>query len=165
MTKKVRDEAIERVGRALYGKHWIGPLQTREWNIGKDSDQLRSGRALFLPPSGKEASRIAAACFRYHASDLQTGQVYCWLHEQGIKMDEFNSDVFEAWFRSAFPSAPKSSTEARQRAVRAELQASGRPGRGGVNLTKFCDNVRKRCGLRFNQKTIERDVRAILRAT
>jgi hypothetical protein len=161
MSKKQRDEAIEIVGRALYGSHWIGELQSREWKIGKAHP---GNGILSLPSSGKQAAAIAAARFRSQGSDEQSGQVFRWLHEQGINCvpGEFDASAFNAWFAKKFPAAARSATTSRVDAVRALLKAGHRPGRGGpISWKAFCGRTRARCGQRCDDKTIKRDVQTI----
>jgi hypothetical protein len=157
---KSRDDAIERVGRALYGQQWIGELKTREWKIGK----FHGDPVTDLPPSGKSAAAIAAARFRSHGSDLQYAQVFRWLHKQKIECapHEFDAAAFDVWFRRKFPHAQNGATASRVKAVRALLQKGHRPGRGGnVVWKKFCDLVRTTSAQRCDDKTIKRDVAAV----
>jgi hypothetical protein len=152
-------EAIERVGRELYGDLWIGELATKEWKIGKKSgaDHYRTTR---LPSSGKQAATIARAHFRSRASAEQYEQVSRWLTEQ-LPNPHFNfATDFEPWFRKKFPHAPRNSSETRRAAVRAALKAGLRPGRGGnIDWKSFCKDIAKRTGLNFDEKTIKRDMK------
>lgn len=126
---RARDEAMERVGRALYGQQWIGELKPKEWEIGK----FRGDLVTALPSSGRSAAAKAAARFRTHGSELQYVQVCLWLHEQGIDYSpaSFDAVTFEAWFRKKFPRAQNNSTASRLSAVRILLNKGQRPGRGG----------------------------------
>jgi hypothetical protein len=160
MTKKTRDEAIERVGQALYGHHWIGELAPKEWRTGKDNGS--NHRAVVpLPSAGKSAARIATACFRSRASKEQFEQAIHWLHEQGFDLapSTFDAQAFEQWFRKKFPEAPVSSTTLRVNAVCTELRAGRRPGRGGnIGWNEFCDLIRTKSRQRCDDRTIKRDV-------
>jgi hypothetical protein len=165
MTKKARDEAIERVGRAFYGPHWVGELKTREWEIGKDNGRNDHCATVALPTSGKSAAKIASACFRSRASVEQYDQVFRWLREQGIDCGPNGFDVgaFEKWFRKKFPDAPSSATASRIRVVQSLLQEGRRPGRGGnISWKRFCDLARAKWGGRCDDKTIKRDVAEII---
>lgn len=161
MSKKQRDQAIDLVGRALYGSHWIGELNSREWRIGKAHP---GNGVISLPSSGSQAAAIATARFRSEGSDEQFGQVFRWLHEQGINCvpGEFDASGFNVWFTKKFPSAARRPTTSRVEAVRALLKAGRRPGRGGtISWKAFCDQTRARCGQRCDDKTIKRDVQKI----
>jgi hypothetical protein len=161
MTKKARNEAIERVGRALYGLGWVGELKTREWEIGKSNGRNEHCATVALPTSGKSAAKIANACFRSRASIEQYDQVFRWLHEQGVNCGSSGFDVgaFEKWFRKKFPDAPPSTTASRIGVVQGLLLAGRRPGRGGnIRWKRFCDLVRAKWGGRCDDKTIKRDV-------
>lgn len=163
MSKKQRDEAIERVGHALYGQYWIGVLGTREWKISK-TYKAESHPTAELPQPGTKAAAVATACFRSKASDLQNAQVFRWLSEQGINCEphRFDAVVFDAWLAKKFPSAAPSTTSKRVNAVRTLLREGHQPGRGGnIVWEKFGDLARKRSGLRFDNKTIKRDVQKI----
>lgn len=160
MKKPPHHEAVERVGRALYGELWIGELRKREWQVGKDY-RAEWNAIVTLPSSGKSATAIAKACFRSRASKEQYEQVFHWLQQEF--QGDYASD-FETWFRKKFPTAPLSSTEIRQTTVRAALASGQRPGRGGnVRWDKFCDAIRKQSGQRCDDKTIKRDVAEISR--
>jgi hypothetical protein len=159
--KPAHHEAIERVGRELYGSLWIGELATKEWRTGKKSgaDHYRTAH---LPSSGKQAATIAIAHFRSRASAEQYEQVSRWLADQFDRHLNFTSD-FDAWFRKKFPSAPLNSTEIRKNAVRAALAAGQRPRRGGnTDWKSFLKGIEARTGLSFDLKTIQRDVDELL---
>jgi hypothetical protein len=162
------DKRIERVGRALYGGFWMGQLKKEEWEIAKDS---RAGETIpkrtsaghqptitiALPSSGKEATTIARARFRYRASDEQCGQVIRWLND--LRILDGSASEFDAWFREQFPETPLSPTEKRRNAVQTALDAGLLPGHGGnIDWKSFRKDVEARTGLVFDEKTIKRDV-------
>jgi hypothetical protein len=156
--KSARDEAIERVGRALYGKHWIGEQEAGEWRIAKFYG--RAGVPLTLPKQAKLAVERARGCFRHHASDLQYGVVFQWLHERGVDCspEAFRPRDFERWFHATFPDELGPSLR-RKQAVREALDSGQKPGRGGnVVWDDFCANIRERTGAGWDDRTIKRDV-------
>jgi hypothetical protein len=153
-----RDEAIERVGRALYGKHWIGEQEAGESRIGKIYG--KAGIPLTLPKQAKSAAERARACFRHHASDLQFGMVFRWLRELGVDFspEAFKPRDFERWFHATFPEEVQPSLR-RKQAVREALESGQKPGRGGnIVWDDFCENVRERTGVGWDDRTIKRDV-------
>jgi hypothetical protein len=159
---EARDKAIERVGRALLGELWIGELATKEWKAGKKSGADHY-RTTHLPSSGKRAAMIARAHFRSRASAEQYEQVSRWLAKE-LPNPHFNfATDFEPWFRKKFPNAPLNSTEIRKNAVHAAWKAGQRPGRGGnIDWKSFHKDLEARMGLKFDLKTIKRDVKDLL---
>jgi hypothetical protein len=102
MPKRDRDQALEAVGRPLYGHHWIGELGKREWELGPKyrADVWGAPRRSFeLPSPAKGAAATAQALFRAHAADFQVEQVLRWMREPGIDCtpDGFASGTFERW--------------------------------------------------------------------
>jgi hypothetical protein len=162
MSKKDRDEAIERVGRQLYGKLWIGDLRTQAWELTRRARNL--GDLVDLPANPKEAANVAQARLLNLASGLQNGQVLRWLAQQGVNCvaSSFDRAKFEAWFRKTFDEQIGSATDKRQAAVRELLEAGRRPGRGGCSWKEFDEQVRARTGMDFDIKTLRRDVDEIL---
>src|SRR6266481_7329230 len=145
MSKKDRDEAIECVGRQLYGDLWIGDLGTQEWELTHRDRNL--GELVDLPANPKEAAKVARARLRNFTSDLQNGQVLRWLAQQDVNCvaSSFDRAKFEAWFRETFSEQIGSPTEKRRAAVREVLEAGRRPGRGGDSTWKeFDEQVRAR---------------------
>jgi hypothetical protein len=153
--KSERDKAIERVGRALYGGLWIGELKTEEYELGKaNSANHHPTMTIDLPSSGKEATTIARARFRWRASDEQFGQVIRWLNN--LRILDGSATEFDAWFVREFPDV---STQRRKDAVREALNSGLRPGRGGtVSWEEFGNRVRIQSGQVCDDRTIMRDV-------
>jgi hypothetical protein len=161
-----RGERIDRVGRALYGWLWSGKLNTEEWEIGRANRTDRHPAVIDLPPSGKEAATIAQACFRYRASDEQTGTVIRWLNDSrfnGVRILDLSAPEFEVWFLREFPDV---STQRRKDTVRELWESGRRPGRGGNETWEtFCNLVREQSGQQCDDRTIQRDVEELLRAS
>ena len=155
-----RSKRIERVGRALYGWDWIGELKTEECDIGRANRTDRHPAVIDLPPSGKEAATIAQACFRYRASDEQTGTVIRWLNDfrfNGVRILDLSVSEFETWFVREFPDV---SAQRRKDAVREAVNSGLRPPPlgGTISWKKFCIHVREQSGQVCDDRTIMRDV-------
>jgi hypothetical protein len=167
--KKDRDEALERVGRWLYGALWPGELNESDWKIGRryERAETRLKTPVSLPKDPKKALRNARADFRSHASAFQYWQVGHWLwHEHALDMTVagFDSAKFEAWFRKNIGVRRGTVTETRKTAVENVLRRVGRPGRGGsIGWKELYRHVRKECGKKWTDQTIKRDVDEILR--
>ncbi len=162
MSKKARDAAIDRVGREFYGELWIGSLKTPEWKLGKKHNQ--EGIPKTLQANSLQAAKIANACFRSWASDIQNGHVFDWLKAQKINLSpgSFDAPGFDAWFQKKFKHVPLGPTAARRNAVMKRLKSGELPGRGGAIVWKrFCDAVRADCKHPWDDKTIKRDVKEL----
>jgi len=166
MSKEARDKAVARVGKALYGSLWVGTLADLEWERAGELGG-RDGAPISLPMDVRSAKDAALACFRTHAADIQVGQVLRWLREQGIDCEaaRFDADKFNLWFKKAFAAARIPPKEARSIAIRKLLAEGHQPGRGGnIPLKRFCVMVRAECGMHCDNKTVERDLKAIRKA-
>jgi hypothetical protein len=163
MSKKDRDEAINRAGQSLFGESWIGELAKSEWERGRHHIDGDHSRGRPLPSSAKEAVRAARAALRCSISAFQYGQVFRWLESEGIDTAPaaFNRAGFERWFSKKFGSGDNTASGRRRASVRKLLKTLS-PGRGGRDRWKtFCDAVRKDCDRAFDDKTIKRDVKEI----
>lgn len=145
-----RNEAIERIGKWLYGDDWIGELNRQEWQLGRQADDL--------PADPKAAARAARARFRNRASDEQYELVFRWL-QVTWKIDclNFNAAQFEEFWKEHFPQVA-TIKDARLAAIRKRWNEGERP---GANRTwkEFTNDVCSDCGAQYDVKTIRNDVR------
>jgi hypothetical protein len=165
---KDADDAIDQVGRALYGELWLREVSKADWETS-NSYGMPGAKPVGLPVPASTAARHAQARLRSLITYLQLIQVYQFLYEQGIELadDGFDSTGFAAWFLKWQPdSKPRTSTARRIDAVKKVLRDHGNPGRGGpVTWKTFCNLVRKTSGQRCTDKTIQRDVTTLRNMT
>jgi hypothetical protein len=151
MSKKDRDDALDRAGGALFGELWTGPISKNEWEL-RDAD---------LPASSKIATTIARARSRWSTANTQMQMLIHWLqHQHNLDMTPqgFDADEFEKFFASAFGEATDA-TARRKAAVLERLKSGASPGVGGTHTWKeFTALICTDCSGQFSSKTIERDV-------
>ena len=167
MPKQERDEAIDRVGRMLFGSAWIAEVTTAEWTLGRQYVGEHGKRLSPFPNSAKEATAAARASFRCYVSEIQNAQVFEWLTAQEIDCtpDKFSNTQFEDWFKPKFGDYENSVTAKRRASVR-KLLPELQPGPGGkATIEQFCEAVTADCGFSFNERTIRRDIDAIRAGT
>jgi hypothetical protein len=159
MSKQDRDEAIDRVGRMLFGPAWIGEVTQEEWALGRQYVGEHGKLLAPFPDSVKEATAAARAALHCYVSEIQNAQVFSWLTAQGIECapDRFSSTDFENWFKPRWGDAENSATARRRASVRKLL-----PERDKMTMPEFCDAVFDDCGLSSDERTIRRDIAAIL---
>jgi hypothetical protein len=156
-----RNEALERVAKALYGQDWIAPVSTMEWELGRRDDDL--------PPGLKLAQRIARARLRWHANVEQMDTVIHWLqHQHNIdcSVEGFRPAVFEKFWTDHFGGALSArdvrlaAKKSRQTAIAERWKAGERPGsKGNTTWKEFGAAVRAVCNAKCGDKTIKRDVK------
>jgi hypothetical protein len=158
------NEAIDQVGRVLYGEMWISEVSSADWEMWNGYG-MPDANPVRLPTPARGATYHAQARLRCLMTYVQVGQVYEFLYEQGIDLagDRFDNTGFMAWFVNWRPNLrQQTSTALRIDAVRQVLRDHGKPGRGGPLTWKiFCDLVRKASGQKCTDKTIQRDVKAL----
>ena len=155
MSKEARDNAIERVGIALYGESWIGSLGKEEWKEGG-----KPVRDIPKDTSATTSAQILRAWFRSDASNIQDHHVFRWLEVRRINCnpENFDAQEFEKFFCKQFPDADWA-TE-RRRATVKRLWNSGKRAGQGEPLTwkQLARMVAEECKATFDVKTIKRDV-------
>jgi hypothetical protein len=119
-----QSDAVQRVGKALYGKQWIGATSSREasllsrytrlcdeWELAAGDDPLRPEYRSMLNLDAKLGGEVARACDHHLAMVAQYNHAYRWLSDRGFdpyEPDAFERATFEAALARDLPSAAAS---------------------------------------------------------
>jgi hypothetical protein len=125
-----RNDAVEIVGKAIFGDGWVGAASPEEWELAqKYKGRFADGTKV----PANIADQVYEAEERLARSDRQNGEAILWLENRGLDCirglnDGFERKEFEALFTKAFGQAPSGSMSSRDQAVLKRLRAGKRPG-------------------------------------
>jgi hypothetical protein len=156
-------QAIERVGRKLFGEYWIGDISNEELDLArKHRPVFAGGLGEELPADPKDAAAAVHAVHR--APWRQVDVVIHWLQHQcglDLAVPRFDPETFNTFFAKTFgsddtPLDAGAATAARKAAVRRRLPGAA-PGR--IAMKAFTALINSDCGgTQWSARTIKRDL-------